>query len=27
LNEFESKRFVGHSKLDKNFRTCQITIE
>ena len=27
LKEFESKRFVGHSKLDKNFRTCQISIE
>ena len=27
LKEFESKRFVGHSKLDTNFRTCQINIE
>jgi len=27
LKEFESKRFVGHTKLDKNFRTCQISIE
>ena len=27
LKEFESKRFLGHSKLDKNFRTCQISIE
>jgi len=27
LKEFESKRFVGHSKLDTNFRTCQINVE
>ncbi|WP_297441378.1 hypothetical protein [Nitrosopumilus sp.] len=27
INEFESKRFVGHTKLDKNFRSCQVSIE
>lgn len=27
LEEFESKRFVGHLKLNTNFGTCQISIE
>ncbi|MBC8502608.1 MAG: hypothetical protein ISR81_07520 [Nitrosopumilus sp.] len=27
LKEFESKRFVGHSKWNKNFHSCQIEIE
>lgn len=26
LKEFESKRFVGHSKWNENFYTCQINI-
>lgn len=27
LEEFESKRFVGHSKWDENFHSCQIEIK
>jgi ketopantoate reductase len=27
LKEFESKRFVGHSKWNENFYSCQISIE
>ena len=27
LTEFESKRFVGHSKWDKNFYSCQMEIK
>ncbi|NNL59205.1 MAG: hypothetical protein HKP31_07090 [Nitrosopumilus sp.] len=27
IDKFESKRFVGHVKLDSSFRTCQISIE
>ena len=27
LEEFESKRFVGHTKWDKNFQTCQMKIQ
>lgn len=27
LNEFESKRFVGHSKWIENFHSCQINVQ